>query len=76
MARDRLLGAATDELAATGEIEVAAVARRAEVNVGLPYRYFATRTGLLIAVLEGSSTSRPLSATSLPAKRIRPTFPW
>ena len=52
MARDRLLCAATDELAETGEIEVAAVARRAEVSVGLPYRYFATRTGLLIAVLE------------------------
>ena len=52
MARDRLLCAATDVLAETGEIEVAAVARRAEVSVGLPYRYFATRTGLLVAVLE------------------------
>ena len=52
MARDRLLYAATDELAETGEIEVAAVARRAEVSVGLPYRYFVNRTGLLIAVQE------------------------
>jgi AcrR family transcriptional regulator len=52
LARDRLLYAATDELAETGEIEVAAVARRAEVSVGLPYRYFGTRTGLLIAVQE------------------------
>ncbi len=30
----------------------AAVARRAGVSVGLPYRYFGTRTGLLIAVLD------------------------
>ncbi|MCT7660878.1 TetR/AcrR family transcriptional regulator [Mycobacterium deserti] len=52
LARDRLLSAATDELAETGELEVAAVARRAGVSVGLPYRYFATRTGLLVAVLE------------------------
>ncbi|OLF16359.1 TetR/AcrR family transcriptional regulator [Actinophytocola xanthii] len=52
LARDRLLRAATDELAETGELEVAAVARRAGVSVGLPYRYFATRSGLLIAVLD------------------------
>jgi AcrR family transcriptional regulator len=52
LARDRLVCAATEELAQTGEIEVAAVARRAGVSAGLPYRYFATRTGLLIAVLE------------------------
>ncbi|MDT5139772.1 MAG: hypothetical protein QOG19_3549 [Mycobacterium sp.] len=52
IARDKLLYAATDELAQTGEIEVAAVARRAEVSVGLPYRYFVNRTGLLIAVQE------------------------
>lgn len=36
----------------TGDLEVAAVARRAGVSVGLPYRYFGTRSGLLIAVVE------------------------
>lgn len=51
-ARQNLLQAAADELSETGELEVAAVARRAGVSTGLPYRYFGTRTGLLIAVLE------------------------
>lgn len=51
-ARDRLLVAAGEELVATGELEVAAVARRAGVSAGLPYRYFGTRSGLLTAVVE------------------------
>jgi AcrR family transcriptional regulator len=51
-ARDRLIGAATAELAETGSFEVAAVARRAGVSAGLPYRYFGTRTGLLVAVVD------------------------
>ncbi|MFG3618927.1 TetR/AcrR family transcriptional regulator [Nocardia sp. NPDC047654] len=51
-ARQNLLQAAADELSETGELEVAAVARRAGVSTGLPYRYFGTRTGLLIAVLD------------------------
>jgi AcrR family transcriptional regulator len=51
-ARDNLLRAAAEELAETGELEVAAVARRAGVSAGLPYRYFGTRGGLLIAVLD------------------------
>jgi AcrR family transcriptional regulator len=51
-ARDKLLRAAADELAETGQLEVAAVARRAGVSTGLPYRYFGTRGGLLIAVLD------------------------
>lgn len=51
-ARDKLLRAAAEELAETGELEVAAVARRAGVSAGLPYRYFGTRSGLLIAVLD------------------------
>lgn len=51
-ARENLLQAAADELREAGELEVAAVARRAGVSTGLPYRYFGTRTGLLIAVLE------------------------
>jgi AcrR family transcriptional regulator len=51
-ARGRLLRAAAEELAETGTLEVAAVARRAGVSAGLPYRYFGTRSGLLIAVLD------------------------
>jgi AcrR family transcriptional regulator len=50
-ARQRILAAAAEELAATGDVEVAAVARRAGVSVGLPYRYFGTRSGLLSAVV-------------------------
>lgn len=51
-ARENLLRAAAEELAETGELEVAAVSRRAGVSAGLPYRYFGTRSGLLIAVLD------------------------
>jgi AcrR family transcriptional regulator len=51
-ARERLIAAATQELAQTGSFEVAAVARRAGVSAGLPYRYFGTRTGLLVAVVD------------------------
>ncbi|MCZ7461366.1 TetR/AcrR family transcriptional regulator [Streptomyces sp. WMMC940] len=50
--RALLLRAAAEELAGNGTLEVAAVARRAGVSVGLPYRYFGTRSGLLIAVVE------------------------
>lgn len=50
-AQERLLRAAAEELVATGDLEVAAVARRAGVSVGLPYHYFGTRSGLLIAVV-------------------------
>ena len=50
-ARRRILEAGAEEMAATGDIEVAAVARRAGVSVGLPYRYFGTRNGLLNAVI-------------------------
>ncbi|WP_330252368.1 TetR/AcrR family transcriptional regulator [Nocardia sp. NBC_00565] len=50
-ARKRLLAAAHTELSETGELEVAAVARRAGVSVGLPYRYFGSRSGLLTAVI-------------------------
>ncbi len=51
-ARDKLLRAAAQELGETGELEVAAVSKRAGVSAGLPYRYFGTRSGLLIAVLD------------------------
>ncbi|WP_262490853.1 TetR/AcrR family transcriptional regulator [Mycobacterium simiae] len=47
-----LLDAAVAEWAETGELEVAAVARRAGVSAGLPYRYFGTRSGLLIALVQ------------------------
>ncbi|TWP52726.1 TetR/AcrR family transcriptional regulator [Lentzea tibetensis] len=50
-ARDRILAAAAEELAETGDIEVASVARRAGVSAGLPYRYFGTRSGLVSAVV-------------------------
>ncbi|MFS2295370.1 MAG: TetR/AcrR family transcriptional regulator [Actinomadura sp.] len=50
-ARQRILRAAAEEMAATGDIEVAAVARRAGVSAGLPYRYFGTRSGLVSAVI-------------------------
>ena len=50
-ARQRLLSAAIDELVDQGDLEIAAVARRAGTSVGLPYRYFGSRSGLLGAVL-------------------------
>lgn len=50
-ARRRLLAAAIAELAEHGELEVASVAKRAGASVGLPYRYFGSRSGLLSAVL-------------------------
>jgi len=50
--RQRILRAATEVLAETGELEVATVASRANVSDGLPYRYFATRSGLLAAVAD------------------------
>jgi AcrR family transcriptional regulator len=51
-ARERLLTAARAELASTGDLEVSAVARRAGTSAGLPYRYFGTRGGMLVAVVE------------------------
>lgn len=50
--RDRILAAAATDLAEHGEIEVARVATRAGVSVGLPYRYFGDRAGLVTAVVE------------------------
>lgn len=51
-ARAALLRAAAEELAITGGLEVAAVSRRAGVSAGLPYRYFGSRSGLLIAIVD------------------------
>jgi AcrR family transcriptional regulator len=50
--RRALVDAAVAEWSETGEVEVAAIARRAGVSAGLPYRYFGTRSGLLIALVE------------------------
>lgn len=51
-ARSRILAAAGQELSETGDLEVARVAQRAGFSAGLPYRYFGTRSGLLVAVLD------------------------
>lgn len=52
--RERLLLAAEAELSAgDGVLEVAAVAARAEVSVGLLYRYFGSKAGLVAAVVDG-----------------------
>ena len=51
--RERLLRAAEDELTQRdGALEVASVAARAEVSVGLLYRYFGSKAGLVAAVVE------------------------
>ncbi len=52
--RERLLEAAEAELVARdGVLEVASVAARADVSVGLLYRYFGSKAGLVAAVVEG-----------------------
>jgi AcrR family transcriptional regulator len=51
-ARQRIVAAAAEILAHTGELEVAQVAARAGVSTGLPYRYFGDRSGLISAVIE------------------------
>lgn len=51
--RERLLRAAEAELIERdGALEVASVAARAEVSVGLLYRYFGSKAGLVAAVVE------------------------
>jgi AcrR family transcriptional regulator len=50
--RAAILAAASHLLAEEGEVEVARVAARAQVSVGLPYRYFESRSGLIAAVVE------------------------
>jgi AcrR family transcriptional regulator len=49
--RERLLAAARDQLAATGSIEVAHVAATAGVAPSVLYRYFASKDGLVDAVV-------------------------
>lgn len=49
----RLIAAAGAELAATGgSLEMAAVAARARVSIGLAYHYFGSKAGLVAAVVE------------------------
>lgn len=51
--RDRLLAAAQQELIdGHGHLEMAAVARRAQVSVGLAYHHFGSKAGLIAAVVE------------------------
>jgi AcrR family transcriptional regulator len=51
--RSRLLSAAGEELVSRdGQLEVASVAERARVSVGLIYRYFGSRAGLVAAVVD------------------------
>lgn len=51
--RERLLAAAREEIIHNqGAMELAAVASRARVSPGLPYRYFESKSALLVAVVE------------------------
>ena len=51
--RERLVGAAQEELIrGQGHLEMQAVARRAQVSVGLAYHHFGSKAGLIAAVVE------------------------
>ncbi|MGY3489371.1 AcrR family transcriptional regulator [Bradyrhizobium sp. USDA 4011] len=51
--RQRLLAAAQQELIeGQGQLEMLAVARRAQVSVGLAYHHFGSKAGLIAAVVE------------------------
>lgn len=51
--RERLLSAARQELIeGLGHLEMQAVARRAQVSVGLAYHHFGSKAGLIAAVVE------------------------
>ncbi len=51
--RQRLLSAAQDELIeGHGHLEMQAVARRAQVSVGLAYHHFGSKAGLIAAVVD------------------------
>ncbi|MEM9187576.1 MAG: TetR/AcrR family transcriptional regulator [Myxococcota bacterium] len=51
--RQRLLEAATEELVAhDGAVEFAAVALRAGVSAGAPYRHFSSKSDLLVALVD------------------------
>ncbi|GLZ29241.1 hypothetical protein Lesp02_14310 [Lentzea sp. NBRC 105346] len=82
-ARERILAAAAEEMAETGDVEVAAVARRAGVSVGLPYRYFGTRSGLLSAIisafydrLEEAATNREFAGDTWHERERARVIAW
>lgn len=51
--RERLIGAAQEELIqGQGHLEMQAVAKRAQVSVGLAYHHFGSKAGLIAAVVE------------------------
>jgi AcrR family transcriptional regulator len=70
--RQRILAAAGEELVETGDLEVAGVCRRAGVSIGLPYRYFDNRSGLLVAVVDEFYLRLWQSATG----RVYPQPTW
>jgi AcrR family transcriptional regulator len=52
--RERLIHAAQEELIlGHGHLEMQAVARRAQLSVGLAYHHFGSKAGLIAAVVEG-----------------------
>lgn len=66
--RQKLLEAARFELAEhSGAMELAAVAKRAGVSAGLPYRYFDSKSALVVAVVESFFDAADEAA-------YRPTF--
>jgi len=66
--RSRLMNAARQVIVEQqGGMELAEVARRAGVSPGLPYRYFESKSALLVAVVEGFFDA-------LDAAVYRPTF--
>ncbi len=51
--RERLIRAAQEELIQShGHLEMQAVAKRAQVSVGLAYHHFGSKAGLIAAVVE------------------------
>ena len=76
--RDALLRAAREELVERdGAFEVASVAARAGVSVGLIYRHFGSRSGLLTAIVEDyyerfdAAIAEPAGATWAERERTR-----
>lgn len=66
--RERLLAAATEELVANdGVMDFGTVARRAGVSAGAPYRHFASKSALLVALVDAFYDAWE-------AEAYRPTF--
>lgn len=72
-ARQRLLAALTDALVAgQGDFEVADVARRAGVSVGLAYHHFGSKAGLLAALIDDFHDRHDAVAN----QRLDGSLPW